>query len=91
MLTCTRPQDSRSAESRYADIGTASPTMDDFHFVGTPDFAIPKYMDFLSLGFPISRRMTFLSGIFPNAPIATTRPPKMDDPDRFLRFQSFHC
>jgi hypothetical protein len=69
----------------------AGPTMDAFHFVGIPDFAIPKCMDFLSMGFPISRWMTFRSGLFMNAPIAATRPPMVDGPDRFLRFQSFRC
>jgi hypothetical protein len=91
MPKCTRPQDSRSAESRYADVMTAGPTMDAFPFVGIPDFTIPKCMDFLSMGFPISRRMTFLLGLFLNASITATRPPKMDGPDRFSRFQSFHC
>jgi hypothetical protein len=70
-------------ESRYADIMTAGPTMDAFHFVGISDFEISKCMDFLSMGSPISRWMTILSGLFPHAPIAATRPPKMDGPDRF--------
>jgi hypothetical protein len=83
MSKCTRPQDSRSTESRYADIRTAGPTMGAFHFVGIPDFATSKCMDFLSTGFPISRWMTFLSGLCPHAPIAATRPPKMDGPDHF--------
>jgi hypothetical protein len=38
-----------------ADIRTAGPTMGAFHFIGIPDFATPKCMDFLSMGFPISR------------------------------------
>jgi hypothetical protein len=62
---------------------TSGPTMDAFHFVRIPDFGIPKCMGFLSMGFPIPRWMTFLSGLFPHAPIAATRPPKMDGPDRF--------
>jgi len=33
--------------------------------------------------------MTFLSGLFPNTPIAATHPPMMDGPDRFLRFRDF--
>jgi hypothetical protein len=45
----------------------------------------------LAHGIPDSRWITFLVGPSPNAPISTTRPPKMDGPNRFSRFWSFRC